>query len=383
MARTLRGLGAALAVHLATVAPAAGQSLKVSESLEVLQERAQRDSNDAAAHYNLAMGYFSKERFGQAEASLLQSVTLDPQFADGFLALSIVRLKDGDYWRAKRKLGLDSVRAAVRVIDKQYTKAFLLDPLVDIKIFGSIAWLRGWGDFDGGLKNLYDGKYAAAYDHFSAEVRRQQKGQALDQVPSFLLWFRSLAAAHSDKWEEAATDLTTLIAQTERLTAADSVPDDAPLRANEYRYMLAAIRQRQGKLDDAIALYREVITNDLGLYMAHVRLAAIYEASKDYPRAVQERMSAVDANPDDASLLLDLGVTLGKAGMMPQAEKRLQLAADANPRDPRPWFWLGLAQIDEGKKPEARASLTHFLALAPSRYDRQIGMAKDRLAQLQ
>lgn len=383
MSMILRGAVVTLLLPLCLIAPGAAQSLKVSESLETLQERALRDSNDAAAHYNLAMGYLSKERFAQAEAALHQSVSLDPQFADGFLALAVVRAKDGDFWRGMRKAGKDSVRAAVRLRDDYYTKAFLLDPLVDIRIFGSIAWLRGRGDFDGGLKNLFDGKYAAAYDHFDAEVHRQQRGEGLDQVPPVLLWFRSLAAAHSDKLEEAATDLTMLIAQTNRLTVADSATDDAPLRANEYRYMLAAIRQRQGKTNDAIDLYREVITNDIGLYMAHVRLAAIYEAAKDYPHAVQERMSAVDANPDDASLLLDLGVTLGKAGMMPQAETRLQLAAAANPRDPRPWFWLGLAQIEEGKKAEARESLTHFLTLAPSRYDRQIGMARDRLAQLQ
>jgi len=372
-----------LLVQLLGVAPGMAQSLKVSESLEVLQERARRDSNDAAAHFNLAMGYLSKEKFAPAEAALQQAVALDPQFAQAFLALSVVRAKDGDYWRAKRKAGPDSVRAAARAFDKYYTKAFLLDPLVDVRIFGSIAWLRGWGDFDGGVKNLFDGKYAEAYDHFGAEVRRQQKGEGLEKVPPVLLWFRSLAAAHSDKFDEAAADLMTLISNTNRLAATDSAPDDAPLRANEYRYMLAAIRQRQGKTDDAIDLYKETITNDIGLYMAHVRLAAIYEAAKDYPHAVQERMRAVDANPDDASLLLDLGVTLGKAGMMPQAETRLQLAANANPRDPRPWFWLGLAQMEEGKKAEARESLTRFLALAPSRYDRQIGMARDRLAQLQ
>lgn len=383
MPRIERFVAPLLAVQFLVVAPARGQSLKVSESLEVLQERARRDSNDAAAHFNLAMGYLSKEKFSPAEASLLQAVALDPQFAQAYLALSVVRAKDGDYWRARRKAGPDSVRAAARVIDKYYTKAFLLDPLVDVRIFGSIVWLRGWGDFDGGLKNLFDGKYAEAYDHFGAEVRRQQKGEGLGNVPPVLLWFRSLAAAHCDKFDEAAADLATLISSTNRLVASDSAPDDAPLRANEYRYMLAAIRQRQGKTDDAIQLYQETITNDLGLYMAHVRLAAIYEAAKDYPHAVQERMRAVDANPDDPSLLLDLGVTLGKAGMMPQAETRLQLAANANPRDPRPWFWLGLAQMEEGKKTEARESLTRFLALAPSRYDRQIGMARDRLAQLQ
>ena len=94
-------------------------------------------------------------------------------------------------------------------------------------------------------------------------------------------------------------------------------------------------------------------------------------------------MDAVNANPDDPSLLLDLGVTLGKAGMMPQAETRLQLAAESNPRDARAFFWLGLAQQEQGKKDAAKASFTRFLELAPSRYDRQITMAKDHLGQLQ
>ena len=100
-------------------------------------------------------------------------------------------------------------------------------------------------------------------------------------------------------------------------------------------------------------------------------------------RGTAMQMSAVDANPDDASLLLDLGVTLGKAGVMPQAETPLLRAPAASPCDCRPCFWLGLARTEEGEKPEARESNTHFLALAPSRHNRQIGTARDRLAQLQ
>jgi superkiller protein 3 len=146
--------------------------------------------------------------------------------------------------------------------------------------------------------------------------------------------------------------------------------------------MMAALHQKAGRTDQAIELYRQVAAADAGNYMAHVQLARLFEATKDYPHAVAERVNAVNANPDDASLLLDLGITLGKAGMMPQAESRLQMAADLNPRDPRPHFWLGVSQMEQGKNAEARASFTRFLALAPSRYDRQIAMAKDRLAQL-
>lgn len=58
-------------------------------------------------------------------------------------------------------------------------------------------------------------------------------------------------------------------------------------------------------------------------------------------------------------------------------------AVNAGPRDPRPGFWPRLAQMEQGKKADARASLSRFVALAPSRYDRQTGMAGNRLAQLQ
>jgi Flp pilus assembly protein TadD len=109
----------------------------------------------------------------------------------------------------------------------------------------------------------------------------------------------------------------------------------------------------------------------------------MYEQQRNYPEAITERQRAIDANPDDASLLMDLGVTLGKAGRYGEAEEALQRAAEANPRDARIPFWLGLCQMEESKPAEAKASLTHFVAVAPSRWEKQIAMANQRLAGLQ
>jgi Flp pilus assembly protein TadD len=61
----------------------------------------------------------------------------------------------------------------------------------------------------------------------------------------------------------------------------------------------------------------------------------------------------------------------------------LQRAAEANPRDARVHFWTGLCQAEQGKRDEAKASLTRFVAMAPSRWDKQIGLAKQRLQALQ
>jgi Flp pilus assembly protein TadD len=102
----------------------------------------------------------------------------------------------------------------------------------------------------------------------------------------------------------------------------------------------------------------------------------------NWPVAIKERRAAVSANPDDPSLLLDLGKTLAGAGDWAGAEQTLKQAGDANPRDSRVPYYLGIVQQQLNKKEEARASFDRFIALAPSRYARQVDNAKQRLAAL-
>jgi tetratricopeptide (TPR) repeat protein len=156
-----------------------------------------------------------------------------------------------------------------------------------------------------------------------------------------------------------------------------------PLRTNEVRYLLAVMKERAGQTNEAIRLYRETLENDAGLYMAHVRLAGIYEGHGMWDQAIAERQHAVDANPDDASLVLDLGVTQAKAGRGPDAAKNLQQAMEANPRDVRAAYYLGVLSQQLDRKTDARTALTSFLSAAPSRFQRQIEDARQRLSALQ
>jgi tetratricopeptide (TPR) repeat protein len=333
-----------------------GQQVIVTERLEELQS-------------NVAMGFWSKKRYAEAEASLQTAVSIDPRFAEAYLALSVVRAWDDDFWRNLRKAEGDSgVRARVRSSNSHYRKAFLLDPLVDIKILGGASriamgspWFRR---FTQAFKDLVEGKYDKAYGALDKEMAFWGGRAGSDSAPAIIVWLHGLSAARINQYDVAIHDMQNMIARVRKEASQDST-EDVPLVTNEFRY-----------------IYRQVAEADAGNYMAHVQLARLFEAVKDYPRAVGERMNAVNANPDDSSLLLDLGITLGKAGMMPQAESRLQMAAELNPRDARPYFWLGMSQMEQGKNPEAKASFTRFLELAPSRYERQIAMAKERLAQL-
>lgn len=365
-----------LALPVTTVA---AQKVTVEEKLEDLQAAALKDSNDAAAHYNLAMGYWSKKRYAEAESSLRTAVKIDPQFAGAYLALGVVRNWDDDFM-GKITRSDTSLKRYFRETNGYYRKAFMLDPMVDIKILGSSYRWYGTSRFTKAFKDLVEGRYDKAYETLGKEVDFWGGKGGVDAAPPVVLWLRGLSAAHTQHYDVASSDLETLM---RKVQAAADTANDVPLINNEFRYMLAAVRQASGQSDQAITLYQQVAETDIGHYMAHVQLARIYESRKDYPHAVRERQSAIDANPDDPSLLLDLGVTLGKAGMMPQAETRFRAAYEANPRDVRPLFWLGMAQMEQGKKEAARDSFSRFISAAPSRYDRQITMARDRLTQLQ
>jgi Flp pilus assembly protein TadD len=117
--------------------------------------------------------------------------------------------------------------------------------------------------------------------------------------------------------------------------------------------------------------------------MAHTRLAQLYESVQRWPVAIAERQAAVNANPDDPSLVYDLGVTLAKGAQWAQGDSTLRQAMAANPRDSRVPYYLGIVEQQLGKKDEARTAFQRFLALAPSRYQVQIDNAKQRLAALQ
>jgi tetratricopeptide (TPR) repeat protein len=132
----------------ATVGDVQGQSLKVGEKLEVLEERAHKDSCDAAAQYNVAMGYLSKEKYDAADQALRRAIAIEPQFADAYLALSISRDKDGNYWRKLKKAGKDSVKASVKELEGFLPgRLFYWTRWIDVKIIVSVVYIRPWGDF--------------------------------------------------------------------------------------------------------------------------------------------------------------------------------------------------------------------------------------------
>ena len=316
-------LGAVL-IGLLTVAgmPSAAQKLKLTASVPSLEEAARRDSNDAAAHYNLALGYWTKAKWDQVDSSLHKALALDPRFASAYLALAFLPQAAGKFWEEHHMLLGDGWElrwytapdSVMESFNRYYRHAFMIDPLVDIRIQVATEFRGGHIDsFDRALYAYNDGKWDEAYQRFSelladSNSYRGERSKLFEQI----LWYHALAGARLANHAEAIADLQRLVVRSETREASDTMYR-WPLRTNEYRYALAYATQRSGDPNGAVRLYREVLANDLGLYMAHVRVADIYEANAMWDQAIQARRNAVNANPDDPTLVLDLGKTLANA----------------------------------------------------------------------
>lgn len=384
---------------VALIQPLAGQRIKLSASLADLEKAARKDSNDAAAHYNVALAYWNEKRWDDADSALHRAVRLDPRFAAAYMALSALPYARRS--QLSREVDEDRIptewRVRVEEADHNFRQGMLIDPLVELRI-GSVLqesvgpyldamellfgeWFR---DYQDGQEQYYQGKYQMAYDRLQRVYFEIDADRHANRLWNTLLYWHGLAAAHVQRDSEAAADFAAIL---ERYEDAEEHAKDStlhvPLRTNEFRYVLAIMKERSGQFNPAIDLYRQALQDDIGLYMAHVRLAQIYESHNMLPQAVTERRAAVNANPDDASLLLDLGQTLARAGQWTEAEQTLRDAITANPRDARTEYFLGIVEQHQNKTAEARAAFTAFVALAPSRYAPQVADAKQRLSSLQ
>lgn len=385
-----------LAVAVATGTNVASAQFKLPKKLDELEQIARKDSNDAAAHYNLALAYWNAKRWDDVERELRLAVTIEPQFAEGWLALS--RLPFGRRNKLWDDIAENRVSAEFRPkLDeawRNYERAFIINPLVDLRIEAAARPLKSayWTATEeltnqyeylfGGFDDIQSGNYESAFHRFDRLINDMPTPADRDALPEWVFYYRGLAAAHIERWNDAIADFAQLLGASERGQSPDSLIYYLPIETNQYRYMMGVLYQRAGNLQDAVRYYREALENDIGLYMANSRLAGIAETNMNWPVAVKERRAAVSANPDDPSLLLDLGKTLAGAGDWTGAEQTLKQAMDANPRDSRVPYFLGIVQQQLNKKEEARASFDRFVALAPSRYARQVDNAKQRLAAL-
>jgi len=124
----------------------------------------------------------------------------------------------------------------------------------------------------------------------STSDARTYANKPQDSIPDFLFLYRGLAAGHLKAYNRAiATSRCCTRGRCRRSAAIRCSP--SPSR----RTTIATSSRAEpdvGKSADAIRLFEESLASDLGLYMAHVRIARkIYRAHQMWTRASRRRVA--------------------------------------------------------------------------------------------
>jgi tetratricopeptide (TPR) repeat protein len=329
---------------------------------------------------------------------------LAPGFAEAHLALAVLPERRGDrYWKNRRKQdGEAAIRGAFQESEAHYRRAFLLDPLVDLKVMGKVDlnenielvrigdhylfvippwWTR---TLEKAINESYSGRYEKGFERLDQLAHHRDFGGDDRNLPDRILWYHGLFAAHLQNWDVAIRDFAIL---TGRALAAEQDTTartrTSPLRTNDYRFMLATLLYLAGKDGQAMLTYKRALEFDIGLYVAHVQMARMYQAAGQIEDALKERRLALEVNPEDPDLYVDLAGTLISAGRLGEALDPLAEAARLNARDARVPYLQGMLATQLNRPEVAQEAFTRFLAIAPSRFASWIEDARQRLTALQ
>lgn len=385
------------ALLLGAARPAVAQRA-ADPTLDQLVAQAASDSNAPEAHYALAMGYWKAKRWDDAKRELTVTVSIAPADAEAWLAYwGLFVARGWKYWKGQIKArGIDSVYAEYQEARRREHRAFLIDPMVDLAALGLaefkenprivlkdgdlVPQYSAWWvpDLQWSIIDMQNGKHPVA-EHRLQRIIDDRRIGSDSSAPDVILWYHGLAAAHAGDFNAAVRDFYLLTGHA-NADLAEDWDSDLGYTVNELRYIMATVLYHGGRFGEAVGQYRKVVETDLGFYMAHSQLARIYSAAGKWDDAVAERHAAVDAFPENPTLLIDLGATLLKAGRPADAIEPLEEGGGANPRDPLAPYLLGQALDQLGRRDESREAYRHFLDIAPASYASQASEVREHLA---
>ena len=360
-------------------------------SVRDLEAAARADSNDASRQFNLALAHWKRRHWREADSLLRLSIRLDPWFAEAYLGLSHLpfsRRSSLSREVAQRRVPKEW-RAAVDEAHRFYQQAFRIDPFMSQRLLAvaypitrpyfedvNSAEARLYYLYYAWMADLGQGRYQDAYGRLS-----KLTFMLGDSTPDFILWYRAISAAHIGWYPGAAWDVGELLKRAEAHEERDSLLH-VPLQTNDYRFMLAVLSHRAEGGDRAIELYRQAVQHDLGLVMAHVYMAMIYDETGRPDSALIEHQRAAEAGEDDPAALFDYATALFNAKRFSEAEPLLTRAVTLNPRYAAPHYLLGRVYEQLGRTAAARDAYTQFLSVAPQSLNLLIQESERRVTAL-
>lgn len=194
----------------------------------------------------------------------------------------------------------------------------------------------------------------------------------------------------------------------------------AQLQAFKGAFDAGVAASNAGNHDEAIAKFAEALAVQTDCYACQFNIGGSYAQKKDYPKAEEAFKKAMTMKPDSAEpynalaniynatrrfdeaakmteeatklgggadaaggspdQLFNQGVIFWNAGKIPDAKKQFEAALAAKPDLADAHYWVAMANLNEGKLPEAATHFEEYLKLAPT--GQYVEQAKGVLSQI-
>jgi tetratricopeptide (TPR) repeat protein len=137
---------------------------------------------------------------------------------------------------------------------------------------------------------------------------------------------------------------------------------------------IAAMHAMKKDYGQAETAYKKALELDPNSVDAYRGLSNIYNAQKKFDQAAEASAQAMKlesaaggaAGGGNASSLFNQGVILWNAGKIGEAKEQFAQAVKVDPSLADAHYWLGMANLNEGKMPEAATEFEEYLKLAPT-----------------
>jgi len=156
----------------------------------------------------------------------------------------------------------------------------------------------------------------------------------------------------------------------EAIVKFQEVLKDAP-KCVECYTNIASVQLAKKDYDAAEATYKLALTINPNSAEAYNGLATIYNAQKKFDQAAEasaqaSKLGAAAPGGASASTVFNQGVIAWNASKIADAKKAFEEAVRLDPKLAEAHYWLGMANLNEGKMPEAATSFDAYLKLDPS-----------------
>jgi len=150
-----------------------------------------------------------------------------------------------------------------------------------------------------------------------------------------------------------------------------SIPGCAECYSN-----IGTIQVRQKKFDEAEQSYKKAIELKPDFPDPYSGLATVYNAQKKGDQALEASKKAAELSSaaaaggpvsgGNASAVFNQGVILWNAGKIPEAQTQFEQAVKLDPNLAEAHYWLGMALVNAGKSTDAKEHFETYLKLAPT-----------------